>query len=120
MRTIPERLLNRRVNVSRISGGVTISDSGEVRNDPSTLVTNVKMRITANKYFGDNTRPEGWLVTSTHVGFIQYTENVKAGDVITDREDGKIYTVNFVDNMPGGVTDHHKEVFMTHSSYDVS
>jgi hypothetical protein len=117
MKPIPLKLLNKRVTIARPS--VAIGDTGSTVGASTNLYTNVPIRITKAK--GDNDiKEQGAAAQSSYLGFCRCTIivgeaevalTIKTGYLIIDGT--KKYKVDFVDDEPGGVFDHHKEIYMS-------
>ena len=106
---ISESLLNKTVIVKRDT--IEVVDSyGDVSTTLASIAS-IKMRINRNRGGEKEIRITGKIITSTHKGFCLPTANIRMGDYVIDGTEK--YWVDFVDDKPGGVTDHHKEIYMT-------
>jgi len=111
MKKISRRLLNKTVVVTKFAQVFNIN--GDVSNTRAVVDSCVKMRIvnneTSKSEFGIT--PSGKFATSSHLGFCDCDKDIDIGYFV---EDGtKKYSVDGIDDEPGGVTDHHIEVGMT-------
>jgi hypothetical protein len=117
MNPIPLRILNKVVTIKRTVE--TIGDTGSNIGIESTVYSNVPMRIV--KARGDNKiKDQGASAFSSYIGMCQCTIiistvetslTILAGYVVADGSDR--YNVDFVDSKPGGVSNHHQEIFMS-------
>jgi hypothetical protein len=98
--------------------GTTIGDYGEI-SGAAILFTNVRCRITRNSKFnsiGNTLNEAGYVSESTHIVFMNLTHNgtslnLKIGyELIISTE---IYTINYIDDRPGGVDNHHYQLYCT-------
>lgn len=99
-------LLNKTVTIKRTSQ--VFNDIGDVKNELTTVATDVKCRITRNKFIGQDTFNEaGRISAATHRIFFNTGVDVKTGDYVYDGTDE--YWVDNANTIPGGATDHHIE-----------
>jgi len=112
------------IDESKLPQSVTISEPSSsldaYGNPDGTLAvinSSVPCRITRNKHYNAEAGSEaGFLSRSTHLIFMNHTYNsitntVKTGFQISTGSD--IYIVQFVDDAPGGVEDHHQQIYCT-------
>lgn len=88
---------------------------GDVSSELNVVGDNVgiPIRITRNKeYWPGATMKQGYAMAAASKGFIEDTEIVEIGDFIFDSETYRAYEVLHVDIMPGGISDHHKELYL--------
>jgi hypothetical protein len=111
MRTIPSRLLNKTVTITKMVQ--TQNNTGDVSNTRTVVATGVKVRINLNRTekseYGNN--DTGKFATSTHKAFSNTGIDINIGYFIEDG--GKTYSVDAIDFEPGGEMSHHYEIGMT-------
>jgi hypothetical protein len=111
MKTIPNRLLNKSVTITKFIQ--TVNNTGDVSNTRTVVSTGVKMRINLNKTnnseYGNN--ESGKFATSTHKAFSNIGIDINIGYFIEDGN--KTYSVDAIDFEPGGEISHHYEIGIT-------
>jgi hypothetical protein len=110
MSTIPTRLLNKTATQTRRT--FVVGDSGASGVSETTISSSLIIRVTLNDRMIDHGRTGegGQLVVVSHVGFVLPSASVLKGDFVT--VDGIKYRVQYVEDNPGGLTDHHKELYL--------
>jgi hypothetical protein len=111
-----ERLYNKYVDI--VDDVDTKTSTGDVEKGDVIIYSNIKCRITNNaQYSNDNISPVGYIDSSSHIMFCYPNyPNIKKGVYVVDRIKSKKYIVEFVDDEPGGVSDHHLEIFLRFSN----
>ena len=108
---IPVALLNKTINIGTFS--FTYDDFGDNTESLELGAVDVKIRLTRNKdYVPGVTKESGYYAVSELKGFIIPSVEVSVGDYIFDQSDYKVYEVTHINSVPGGVTDHHQELFL--------
>jgi hypothetical protein len=109
---IRDRLLNKTVTIKRNSP--TTDSTGDCSNNEVSIYTEVKCRITTNKPNGNiGLKEVGNLQNSTYIGFILPDYTIKPGDFLYDSTIK--YRIDDVNDIPGGLTDHHYELNLSRS-----
>lgn len=107
---IKRGLLPERVSIARIPDQA-VTATGDIATGPQLVDTSEPIRITSNK--GEATLGIGGVIgTSSHLAFMLPTANVQVDDILTSVVTGETFIVRFVDDRPGGVKGHHKQVYM--------
>ena len=103
----------------------SVDNEGTVGSTVSTIYSNVSCRRTRNKHYDSkegSLKEVGFLAKSTHLIFFNLTHNslaltIKIGYIITISS--KDYYVEFVDDTPGGVENHHQQVYCSSKAVNV-
>jgi len=103
-------LLPERVSIARVPAQATTA-TGDIATGPRLAATDQPIRITRNKGAAE-AGVGGVIGSSSHLGFMLPTAIVKVDDILTQEVTGETFIVRYVDNRPGGVKDHHKQVYM--------
>lgn len=107
---IKRGLLPERVSIARVPDQA-VTATGDIATGPQLTSTSEPIRITSNK--GDAVLGVGGVIgTSSHLAFMLPTANVLVDDILTTQVKGETFIVRFVDDRPGGVKGHHKQVYM--------
>lgn len=112
MGQISTTYLNKTVIQKRLEGG-SENSIGEPTNTPTTIKSDLKIRITRN---APNTGVDyisdfgGQRANTEHKGFTLPTEDIVKGDILVDGS--KKYLVEDVETEPGGVQNHHFELWL--------
>lgn len=117
--TIPVVMLNRDCTITRPADPSTADASG-VPAVPTVVSAVGKIRIYQNDDFGGRTgqiEEQGVVAASSHKAVMGPTEDVEAGDIITDNSTAEVFTVNLVDSMPAGHSGSHRELWLTSSEF---
>lgn len=121
---IRESLLNKTVNIFRITAN-TKNEIGEVSvGQRVTVSTGVKCRITnseINAVGKDKAmeQPYGTSLSEKHFGFFKIGTDIKVGDkVVNANNSTQIYYVDEVIKEPGGSTTSHIETRMTSVTHE--
>jgi hypothetical protein len=102
------RMLNENVTLYRKQ--ITKTATSDIQKTYNIIYT-FHARITKNKFratLGNSVNAN--IPISTHLIFASHNIEAKCEDYITDA-DGNNYVVKFVDTKPGGVSDHHIEIY---------
>ncbi len=115
MSGIKTKYLNKTVVVKRTPSGVGETDStGDLIVDEEIVIVALKIRITDNVNYKNESQPEyGKMSNSNKIGFCNVGNDIRTGDIIYDGT--KKYFVDAVDSEPGGVMDHHMELYLSYS-----
>jgi len=103
-------LLNKTVAIKKYQQ--TNNVSGDLSNTETDVEIGVLMRITTNKSTSDNRGDTfGRFIASTHLGFCLIGVNAKKGYIVVDGTNK--YKIDYVDPIPGGKLNSHKQIYMT-------
>jgi hypothetical protein len=115
MKQIRLKILNKTVDVEK--PGQTISSSGSVGGNRTTIYSNLPIRITKARSDGKGVKDEGTAAYSNYLGLIRYYDDsgnkiiILTGYLIIDGDE--TYKVEFVDDEPGGLIGHHQELYIS-------
>ena len=105
-------LFNETVTLKR--PGTVKGNYYDVETDPATISSDVKFRLTTNRWFGvARVQEPGFMSQSSHRGYAPMHDDyeIYKGDYIV--HDTGTYIVNLSDSTPGGVLDSHYELWMS-------
>jgi len=103
--------------VKRITSGTTLTDSGDISDEFNLVAGDIAIRFCNNEdYQSGEVTEGGFKFVSEQIGFILSTIEIEEGDYIFNEDSYKEYRVTFVDDAPGGVVDHHKEIYLKNTN----
>ena len=80
--------------------------------DYALIYSDIRCRVTNNELFGnDSFGEQGYLGKSTHIIFMNKINNIGIGYKII--VNSITYVINYIDLSPGGVEDHHNQIYCT-------
>lgn len=111
---IRSRLLNKRMDIVNKTSIASVTDSGDTTYPEISIATDVPCRLTRNKKDEDRVSgEEGILMDSEHKIFLNQIDGVTIKRGYTaNLNNGKSYTIDFVDDEPGG-TENHIELYVS-------
>jgi len=117
---MPAAMLNRTCTITRPADPST-SDASGVPAVPTIVSAVAKVRIYQNEdYSASSTgqiEEQGIVAASSHKAVTGPTEDVEAGDTLTDNSTTETFIVNLVDSMPAGHSGSHRELWLTSSEF---
>lgn len=116
---IPERILNRTISIKNPNGSnSTTSPSGDLIRDEEIVVSSIKIRIVKTKpeqaeSLGIGLARKG----SDNKGLCNPVDEIKNGTVkigfiVEDENSGERWTIEDIESSPGGMIDHHNELWL--------